>query len=91
MTSADDVTVQVKIPAQWAARLEVLIDPAEDLPDLEAVATYLLDWAQRGVIERTTPARGWLCEPFGYDWLPRIERDPDPGRAQHYDRPRRTP
>ena len=89
MTSADDVTVRITVPAQWATRLEVLIDPAEGFPDLESVLTYLADWAQRGVIERTTPARGWVCEAFGYDWLARMERDPAPDRSQTYDRPRR--
>ena len=88
MTDAD-VTIPVFLTALEAARLSVLIDPAQGIPDLEAVIYTLVDHAHQGVYRPGTWERTWLMQVFGDSWLARVEPDTErtsSGRVV-YDRP----
>jgi len=72
-----ETNVPVEIPDWMMARLSVLIDPEQGLPDLAAVIGKLLDHVQQGVYRPGAWERSWLEQAFGDYWLDRLE--PDPG------------
>ena len=77
MTSHHLVPIAVRLPAEWVRNLRVLVDPASGLDDLAGVLTELADHAQQGVYRPGAWEREWLCRAFGYDWLERLEADPE--------------
>jgi hypothetical protein len=88
--SVRTVSVTVDIPEEWAANLEALVDERSGVvADLAGVLSELADHAQQGVYRSGAWEREWLCKVFGYDWLARLEPDPDPEwAAMGWERPR---
>lgn len=69
----------LQIPPEWAPSLEALVDPANGLPDLEAVVLRLLDHAQAGVRRSESRERGWVDAAFGSAWrIPGRTEEPAP-------------
>ena len=86
MTQPHLVSITVRLPEEWVRNLEALVDPDAGLNDVAAVLAGLAGHAQQAVYRPGSWERGWLCQAFGYDWLERME--PDPEHPDIYQRPR---
>lgn len=87
MTRPDLASITVRLPEDWVRNLEALVDPDTGLNDVASVLVELADHAQQGVYRPGAWEREWLCQAFGYDWLVRVE--PDPEHPDIFERPRR--
>ena len=86
MTQPHLVSITLQLPEEWARNLTALVEPDRGLDDVAAVLAELADHAQQGVYRPGAWERGWLCQAFGYEWLDRLE--PDPEHPDIYQRPR---
>ncbi|HXM54678.1 MAG TPA: hypothetical protein VOB72_04750 [Candidatus Dormibacteraeota bacterium] len=86
MTPQRVVSITVWLPEAWARNLGPLVDPERGLDDVAAVLAELADHAQQGVYRPGAWEREWLCQALGYDWLDRVE--PDPEHPNIFDRPK---
>ncbi len=77
MTDPRRIPVTVHLPAEWVSNLEALVDPDSGLEDVAAVLAELADHAQQGVYRPGAWEREWLCQAFGWEWLERLEPDPE--------------
>ena len=65
-----------------------LLKTLSDTGDVKQVVNQLIDHAQQGVYRPGAWERDWVCHAFGYDWIRKLEADP-----QHpaiFQRPRRA-
>ena len=86
MTPIREVSITVWLPEESARNLEALVDPERGLDDVAAVLAELADHAQQAVYRPGSWERGWLCQALGYDWLERLE--PDPEHPDIFERPK---
>jgi hypothetical protein len=82
-----EVSITVRLPEEFVRNLEALVDPERGPADVAAVLAELADHAQQGVYRPGSWERAWLCQAFGYEWLERLE--PDPEHPDIFERPRR--
>jgi hypothetical protein len=86
MTEPQFVEVTVRLPLESVRNLEALVDPDRGLDDVAAVLAELADHAQQAVYRPGAWEREWLCRALGWDWLERLELDPE--HPDLFDRPR---
>jgi len=86
VTSPHLVSITVELPEEWVRNLEALVDPDRGLDDVAAVLEELADHAQQAVYRPGSWERSWLCQALGYDWLERLE--PDPEHPDIFERPK---
>ena len=86
MTSPQLVAITVQLPQEWVQNLEALVDPDRGLDDVAAVLAELADHAQQAVYRPGAWEREWLCQALGWEWLERLE--PDPEHPDIFERPR---
>lgn len=87
-----DVEITVRMPEEWMRFLLVLTNnPRPNDPvgmqvlDVAQVLVELADHAQQGVFRPGAWEREWLCQALGYEWIDRMEIDPD---RPHFQRPK---
>lgn len=84
-TVDDDPTMGrfvVELPREAVRFLQVLVGGEYGPADVTGVLAELADHAQQGVYRPGAWERAWLCKAFGFDWLERLDLDPDPARAR---------
>jgi hypothetical protein len=87
LTSPSLISITVQLPGDWVRNLEALVDPDRGLDDVAAVLAELADHAQQAVYRPGAWEREWLCQALGWEWLDRLE--PDPEHPDIFERPRK--